>query len=235
MIAVGIAIVYIGLRKVNSPPVALVNKQVDFKATTNVATPVVLPVAMPPVAATNLIRQSAPSRLPVPQFAWFRDHPFAATETNGGFAWTIEDGRETNVIRQLAHNELEYQRMVNENGSIYRRQLVYFVEGLTLRAQQAVQTGRSFRQVTLPGLDGQELSVQVTKSDFESGGDKGLIYGKLPDDPNSMVTAAFVNGREAFTVVSPQNHLYLLGESREPGEIVVKSIDPSNYGVDHGD
>jgi hypothetical protein len=45
-----------------------------------------------------------------------------------------------------------------------------------------------------------------------------------------MVTAAFINDREAFTVNSPQDQIYLVGEAREPGEIVVKSINPATYG-----
>jgi hypothetical protein len=46
-----------------------------------------------------------------------------------------------------------------------------------------------------------------------------------------MVTVAFVNGREAFTVISHQNQTYLQAEAREPGEILVKKIDPNTYGA----
>jgi hypothetical protein len=208
-------------------PVASATKNQNILALTNQPAG---PIVQQPVMATNLVSVRPASRLPVPEFPWFRDHPFKAASTNGGYAWTMENGKDTNVIRQLAHNDLEYQRMLAENSTIYRRQLVYHPEGFTLQAQQAVQTGQSIQQLTLPGLDGQELSVTVTKTDFESGGDKGLFYGKLPDDPNSMVTVAFINDREAFTVVSPQNKIYLQGEAREPGEIVVKSIDPATYG-----
>jgi hypothetical protein len=158
-------------------------------------------------------------------------HPFNVAKAHGDYAWTAEDGKDTNIIRQLAHNELEYQRMVLENGSIYRRQLVYHPEGFTVQAQQAVQSGQSIQQLTLPGLDGQELSVKVTKTDFESGGDKGLFYGKLPGDPDSMVTVAFINGWESFTVISKLNGIFLHAEARAPGEIVVKQIDPGTYGT----
>ena len=181
--------------------------------------------------ATATTPAAPPSNhLPVPRFSWFQVHPFPASQTNGAYEWTAADGKDTNVIRQLAHNELEYQRMVAENPAIYRRQLVYHTDAFTLQAQQAVQAGQKIEQIILPGLDGQEFQVAVTKTDFESGGDRGLFYGKLQDDPNSMVTAAFINGREAFTVVSSQDQVYLQGESREPGEIVVKSIDPKTYG-----
>jgi hypothetical protein len=199
--------------------------------------------ALPATTANTAAAATAPSvvagpanmktagRLPVSTFSWFRLHPFNMSKVDGAFAWTAEDGKATNIIRLLAHNELEYQRMVIENGTIYRRQLVYHPEGFTLQAQQALQSGQSIQQLTLPGLDGQELPVNVTKTDFESGGDKGVFYGKLPGDPDSMVTVAFINGWESFTVISKLNQIFLHAEAREPGEIVVKQINPSTYGT----
>jgi len=157
-------------------------------------------------------------------------HPFAVVHESPDYAWTAEDGMNTNVIHQLARNPSEYQRMVTENQTIYRRQLVYHPAGFTLLAQRALQAGRGIRQLTLPGLDGQEFAVTVTKTDFESGGDRGLFYGQLPGRTNSMVTVTFVSGHEAFTVISPQDHIYLQAEAREVGEILVKSINPETYG-----
>jgi hypothetical protein len=193
------------------------------------------PVPVPPSAGApalpaNRIAATAAANPAAQTFAWFQLHPFAVAQSNSIYGWTAEDGKDTNVIRRLAHNELEYARMVAENSTIHRRQLVYHPDGFTLLAQQAMQSGQSIQQLTLPGLDGQSLPVVVTKTDFESGGDRGVFYGKLPDDPNSMVTVAFINGREAFTVVSSQANIYLQAEAREPGEIVVKSIDPKTYG-----
>jgi len=203
-------------------------------ATTNQANS---PVPNPMIASAAAVLQATNTTTvksavnPVAQtFAWFQVHPFKVAESNSIYAWTAEDGKSTNVIRQLAHNDLEYARMVAENPTIFRRQLIYHPEGFTLLAQQAVQSGQSIQQLSLPGLDGRSVPVAVTKTDFESGGDRGLFYGRLPDDPNSLVTVAFINGREAFTVVSLQNRIYLQGEAREPGEIVVKSIDPKTYG-----
>jgi hypothetical protein len=182
------------------------------------------PAVVVPPAATNI-----PS---LKQAVEQRDvrHPFKAARTSGAYEWTAEDGKDTNVIRQLAHNELEYQRMVIENNGIYVRQLVYHTEPFVLQAQQAVQSGQSIQQITLPGLDGQELHAVVTQTDMKDGGSQGIFYGKLPGDPNSFVTVAFINDREAFMVNSPQDQIYLVGEAREPGEIVVKSINPATYG-----
>jgi hypothetical protein len=202
----------------NSPP--------PLAVATNSSLTTVIPSTANP--APNL---KATNRLPAPTFPRFQLHPFKVIKSSGTFEWTAEDGKDTNVIRQLAHNELEYRRMVNENGAIYRRQLVYHPEGFTLQAQRAVQAGRGIQQLTLPGLDGQELPVTVTKTDFESGGDKGIFYGKLAGDPDSMVTLAFINGWESFTVISRQNQVFLHAEAREPGELVVKKIDPNTYGA----
>jgi hypothetical protein len=197
-----------------------------FAAPTNAAL-----AAVGALAATNAANFKQTARLPVPTFSWFRPHPFPVSKSSGAFEWTAEDGKDTNVIRQLAHNELEYQRMVAENATIFRRQLVYHPEGFTLQAQQAVRSGQSIQQLTLPGLDGQALEAVVTRADLREGGSQGQFYGQLPGRPDSMVTVAFVNDREAFTVISPQDQLYLQAEAREPGEIVVKRINPGTYGM----
>ena len=191
------------------------------------ALPASSPGGQPPLPVSSAPKATA-SR-PADSFPWLRSHPFPAGRTNGGYAWTMEDGKDTNIIRQLAHNGLEYARMVNENATIYRRQLVYHSEAFTLDAQRAVRSGQSVGQVVLPGFDGQELPVTVTRTDLESGGDRGIFYGKLPGRPDSLVTVAFIGAREAFTVVSPQDKLYLSAESREPGEMVVKSVNPAAY------
>jgi hypothetical protein len=184
-----------------------------------------------PTATTNAASSPLASRLPGPTIPWFRPHPFPVSKSSGAFEWTAEDGKDTNVILQLAHNELEYQRMVTENATIFRRQLVYHTEPFTLLAQKAIQSGQSIQQITLPGLDGQLLPVVVTRTDLKDGGNQGQVYGQLPGQPDSMVTMAFVSNREAFTVISPQDKIYLQAESHDPSQIVVKSINPNTYGV----
>jgi hypothetical protein len=196
---------------------------------TNNGTPARLNAGIP-ITAPNLKQSYIASGSSSPAFKSYQTHPFEVVESNSVYAWTAEDGRSTNVIRQLAHNDLEYARMVAENNTIFRRQLVYHTEPFTVLAQQAIESQQSISRLTLPGLDGHALQVSVMKTDFESGGDRGLFYGKLPDDPNSIVTVAFIAGREAFTVISVQDQIYLQGEAREPGEIVVKSINPQSYG-----
>ena len=187
--------------------------------------------ASPPPATTNppAARQAEPQA--VANSPWFQTRPFKVALTNGAYEWTAEDGMNPEVIRRMAHNERESQRMLRENDTIYRRQLVYDTQGFQLRAQQAVQSGQSLQHVTLPGLDGQEFEVVVTRTDLKNGGEQGQIYGQLPGEPNSMVTVAFIADREAFTVISPQDQIYLQAEAREPGEVVVKSINPSTYGM----
>jgi hypothetical protein len=71
----------------------------------------------------------------------------------------------------------------------------------------------------------------VTRTESKDGGRQGQLYGQLPGRPDSMVTVAFINDREAFTVISPEDQIYLQAEAHDPGQIVVKSINPSTYGA----
>jgi hypothetical protein len=161
----------------------------------------------------------------------FQERPFPVAYESAKFQWTLADGKNTNVIRQLAHNPLEYARMVTENSEIFRRQLVYLKETAGSVFDQGKLSGAAVTQLTLPGLDGQEYSVDVTRTDLRNGGSKGQIYGQLPDRPDSMVTVAFVNDREAFTIVSPRDQIYLQAEAREPDQVVIKNINPLTYGT----
>jgi len=162
-------------------------------------------------------------------FASFQKHPFAVTRENGAFGWTAEDGKNPGVVKQLAHNELEFERMAEENARIFRRQLVYHKETADAQIERAKLTGEPIRQLALPGLDGQEVQFEITKSDLNSSGQQGAFSGHVAGRLDSMVTFAFKGGREAFTILSPSDGLYLVGEPREPGELIVKSINPEIY------
>ncbi len=176
----------------------------------------------PPVAASGLVSNSAaPAR--------FQLRPFAVAKKTATHQWTTEDGRDTNVIRRLAHNDLEYQRMVAENDRIQRRQLVYREDTAAAMLQRARLSGEPVQQLTLPGLDGQELQVTVSRADLEPSWQSGTFTGQLANRPNSMVTLAFKFGRESFTVVSPDDGIYLQAWPREPGEVIVTSFDPDVY------
>lgn len=161
----------------------------------------------------------------------FRLRPFQAATVKGAFQWTSEDGKNTNIIRQLAHNDREYRRMALENATIYRRQLVYIGASFAALAQNAAQTRQGIKQIQLPGLDGQVFTVEVARADIRNDGNRGQIYGHLEDQPDSMVTVAFLKNREAFTIISPKDGVYLQAESREPGEVIIKSVNPKTYGA----
>ncbi|HLP77705.1 MAG TPA: hypothetical protein VK327_12395, partial [Candidatus Paceibacterota bacterium] len=97
-------------------------------------------------------------------------------------------------------------------------------------AQHALQSGEPIRELLVPGLDGEEYQVEVRDVDLTDGGRNGTFSGHLMGHPDSMVTLAFKNGREAFTVVSSESQIFLCAEPREPGEVVVKKVDPNTYG-----
>jgi hypothetical protein len=159
----------------------------------------------------------------------FLVRPFAVAKESPMHQWTIEDGRDTNVIRQLAHNDAEYRRMVEENSRIQRRQLVYRKDTAAAMMQRARLSGEPVKQLTLPGFDGRELQVEIDRADLESSWQSGTFAGRLEGRPNSMVTLAFKFGREAFTIVSPDDGTYLQAHPREPGELIITSFDPDTY------
>lgn len=143
--------------------------------------------------------------------------------------WTEGDCSDPLVIEKLAHNPDEFIRMAEENERIKSRQLVYRRETAAALVQQARATGEPVRSLTLPGLDGQEIHVEVTGSDLALSGLSGTFTGRVVGKQQSIVTLAFKNNREAFSVSSPEENLFLEAEPREPGEVIIKEIDPATY------
>jgi len=190
--------------------------------------------SQPTLAATNL---PPPPGAPKPTAAVagltnlpdFQMRPFPVAQESANHQWTVADGKDTNVIWQLAHNPLEYERMVEENDRIQRRQLVYRKDTAAAVLQRARASGEPVKQLTLPGLDGQELQFAINHTDLEPSWQAGTFTGQLANRPNSMVTLAFKFGRESFTVVSPDDGLYLQAWPREPGQVIITSFDPDVY------
>ena len=161
----------------------------------------------------------------------FRERPLPVAYESRNTQWTAADGRDTNVIRLLAHNPLEYDRMVEENPRIFRRQLVYLKESVAAVFEKTKLTGKPVQQLTLPGVDGQELQFEIVKGDNQGSSRQGTFYGHLAGKADSLVTLAFQDGREAFTVLAPHENLFVVGEPREPGQVIIKAIDPNTYGL----
>ncbi len=155
--------------------------------------------------------------------------PLPVAHASASHEWTAGDATEPAVIERIAHNVDEALRMLGENERIHRRQLVYRNETAAAVVQRAGAAGGSVRMLTLPGLDGREFDFQIDRADLAPSGQAGTFTGRLAGKPNSMVTLAFKGGREAFSVNSPDDGLYLQADPREPGEVIVKSIDPDTY------
>lgn len=173
----------------------------------------------------------APSReTPAPRSAPLASlRPLAVTRASSGHEWTADDARLPEVIEKISHNPDEFMRMVEENDRILRRQLVYRREPVWHTVEQSKAKSGTIRRLTLPGLDGRELEMEVTRVDLSPSGLSGTFTGRLPGKLQSLVTLAFERGREAFTVLSPEDGLYLQGHPREPGEIIVTSFEPATY------
>ena len=180
------------------------------------------------IAQTNMTAPAVASRT-VTTNSSFQLRPFAVTRTSETCEWTVEDGKNTNVIRRLAHNDFEYQRMVEENARVQRRQLVYRKDTAAAVMQRARFSGERVTQLTLPGFDGQELQFVIQRADLEASKQVGTFAGHLVGRPDSLVTLAYKFGREAFTVMSPADGIYLQGHPRESGEIILTSFDPNTY------
>jgi len=222
--ASGVALWWLGSRYSSG------TRQRDTPASAGVTRAVTAPTN--PIAsagATHAVMSNEAGRMKL--FAGFRKHPFAVTQKSADYQWTAEDGKQPDAIRQLAHNELEYERMAEESARISRRQLVYVRETADQLVQQSRLSGEPLRQFTLPGLDGKEFRVEITQTDLSPSGQQGTFSGHLVGHLDSMVTFAFKGGREAFTVLSPSDGTCLVGEPREPGELIVKSINPATYVV----
>ncbi|MEO5913843.1 MAG: hypothetical protein ABIS50_06395 [Luteolibacter sp.] len=159
--------------------------------------------------------------------------PLPVALTSATHQWAEGDATSPAVIEKIAHNPDEFIRMVEENERIKRRQLVYRQDTAAAVVQRARATGEPVRKLTLPGLDGQEIDVEVTRADLAFSGLSGTFIGRLPGKLQSIVTLSFKNNREAFSVASPEDGLYLEAEPREPGQVVVKAIDPNTYATGH--
>lgn len=155
--------------------------------------------------------------------------PFPVARESQRFQWTDADGMDTNVIRRLAHNEMEHRRMVEENSRIKRRQLVYEKVTVPMLVERAIGAGQSLQIFTLPGFDGKEIDVEVTEVNLK-GTVAGSLNGRVKGRLNSIVSVGFYNGCESFNVVSPDDGLNLAADAREPGEVMLKEIDPDKFG-----
>lgn len=121
--------------------------------------------------------------------------------------------------------------MLFENDKIYRRQLVILKDPVVDVVQRSRLAGEPIRELTLQGLDGQEIKFEIQQADIDPSGQRGSFYGRVAGRPGSMVSLAFLKDRQAYTIISPEDDLYLDVEAHDPGDVVVKSIYLEKYGV----
>jgi hypothetical protein len=155
--------------------------------------------------------------------------PLPVATSSALHSWTSGNAMSPEVIERIAHNPDEFIRMVEENDRIERRQLVYRKETLPALIDRARTSGQPLKSFTLPGLDGREVEVEVTGVQLASDQQGGAVMGRVKGRANSMVSVGFSNGCESFNVNSPDERLFLTADAREPGEVIVKRIDPIKY------
>lgn len=162
----------------------------------------------------------------LPNNPGFQARPFAVVKESAAHQWTAEDGRDPKIIAQLAHNPMEEERLLKESEAVIRCQLVYCKESLRELGKRVAMDGAPVKTLTLPGFDGEEFLMEVASTSFEQLGNEGSFGGHLRDDPDSFVNVAYVNDAECFNI-HRQGMPDVIGEPREPGQVVVKIRDLS--------
>lgn len=153
--------------------------------------------------------------------------PLAVATESASHAWTREDAKDPAVIDRLAHGPEEFLRMVEENDRIKRRQLVYRKEPVALLLEQARASGVPLTRFTLPVLDGAEVEVEVLETQID--GHRGAVIGRIVGQPDSLACVGFSGSCESFNILAPSSGLFIAADAREPGEVILKEIDPAVY------
>ncbi len=194
--------------------------RVPSPASSPVASPVAAAVSAP-AATTPVSARANPSGEEVVL------RPLAASQETERHAWTRDDAKTPEVIERLAHNPEEFTRMMEENDRIKRRQLVYRKEPVALLLEQARASGKPLTRLTLPALDGKEVEVEVLETRVD--GHRGAVMGRIAGRLDSLACVGFSGACESFNILSPSDGLYIAADAREPGEVILKEIDPAVY------
>lgn len=177
-------------------------------------------VASAPTAPANPTSASAAPDVVV-------HRPLAVATESASHAWTREDAKDPAVIDRIAHGPEEFLRMVEENDRIKRRQLVYRKEPVALLLDRARASGAPLTRFTLPAMDGAEVEVEVLETQLD--GHRGAVIGRIVGQPDSLACVGFSGACESFNLFAPSVGLFIAADAREPGEVILKEIDPAVY------
>ncbi|MDB6078976.1 MAG: hypothetical protein JWO82_2723 [Akkermansiaceae bacterium] len=158
-----------------------------------------------------------------PNRASFRLKPFAISQKSDSFAWTSANGRDPAILHELAHNDLEEDRLSRENAWVEKRQLVYCDDYISNLGNSVANAPADVKSIKLPGFDGQEYDIDVDRTDSPQGAMEWNIAGHLKDRPDTLVSISTVHGYTAIVFITPE--LYIEGDAREPGEVVLNQIN----------
>ncbi|MBK1882082.1 hypothetical protein JIN85_06630 [Luteolibacter pohnpeiensis] len=161
--------------------------------------------------------------LTVPNREGFRLRPFAVSMRSDDFAWTAEDGKTDEAMRDLSHTEEEEDRLKTDNQWVNKRQLVYCSDYIESLGKEVATQGAALKTAKLPGFDGKEYEVEIVRAESPQGTNEWNISGTLKDRPDTMVAMSSVHGYTSLVIVSPE--IYIEGDAREPGEVVLNQID----------
>ncbi len=151
--------------------------------------------------------------------------PFQVVQESDHFAWTAEDCLLVENMQQLANNQLRFDHFRYQNIYAERRQLVYLKEPFMEQGRDMI-SGKS-REVTLPLLDGKQLTIEVDPDfiEIQSNNEiEGQIMGFLYEGEDMNVNGGYANGTWVFYVDQTDGTSYHV-EERIPQELIVTQLD----------
>jgi len=159
----------------------------------------------------------------------FQLDPFPIKHETSSHKWADADGMQLAVIDQLVHNDLERNRVIEENHWTSSRELVYRKQGTYDFMKEALsQDSSGQKEMIIPGPNGREVTMVIVddSEDYQDPtdlADGGVIYGHVKGDENSIVEIGFSETREVgFVIQGDEVWKYF---AREDGQIVLSVIN----------
>lgn len=155
-------------------------------------------------------------------------HPFEISSSSINHSWTNVQIMSPAEIDQVVHNDIERMHVMEETAFVTGRQLVYQKVSFQDLAEKNLATGKELETIIVPGFDGKEYEVVVTKWEASGKDDEvreGHLSGHLKDDPKSEVVWAYYEGMESGVISSEALNIELNIVPREERQIIVNQID----------
>ena len=138
----------------------------------------------------------------------------------------VEDESATlELIGHIARSPEERERLLEENEWIRSRELVQVEESFRSIADR-LRNGEVIERLTLPGLDGSSVEVILDPDGQEiNSGRSGILYGTVPDAPESTVVLAFYEDADSGIINMPSRRQTISYDPAGDHRMVVRDLD----------